>query len=77
MQHYNNNRPAGRGGWDRDGGHRRGFDQRERGPSLGERVDNLMEMKQQQQQQQQQLLQQLQQAPAVATPAPTNPNYTP
>ena len=73
LQH-NYSRPPSRGGWDRDGGQRRGYDQRERGPSLGERVDKLMQMQQQQQQQQQQLLQQLQQAPATNTPAPTNLN---
>ena len=73
-QQYNNSRPAGRGGWDRDSGRRRGYEQHERGPSLTERVDKLMEMQQQQQQQQQQLLQQLQQAPAGATPVQTNLN---
>ena len=52
QQQYNSSRPAGREGWDRDGGHRRNYDQCEQGPSLGECVDKLMVMQQQQQQQQ-------------------------
>ena len=42
QQHYNNSRPAGRGGWDRDGGHRRGFDQRERVPLIRSRMQSLL-----------------------------------